>query len=563
MMGRLRALIVPATLVAFLLVFLVVPLLSLVWVSLSGEPSNVFADLSRGDVLGFVQRLAGHATLDYYREFIHTPRYRVGLLNSLLFSGTVTVGCSALGLGVAWALGRVALPLAGLLRVLAVLPLAMPSFLMALSVQFLFGRSGIVTTTIGPVLNPFSPLGCGVVQVFSFFPLVYLTTAAALERIDPSLEEASGVMGAPSTLTFWRVTLPTLLPGMAAGAFLAFIRSFGDFATLQLLMPSKTRMIVVEAYRDMSGNAYWGGAATLSTVMIAVILGVLAVQKRLVERNRFETVTGRAAASSRPIQSRAAVVTAFTAVSTVLAFPVINLCVIVLLSISGAWGSTVLPQTYTMAHLEKALVRSPLFLVNSLVLSALALLGGLAVALCVAHTVHRTRLRGRQALDFVVSLPFVLPGTAFAIALVTVFNHPPLALHLTVTLVIAAYVVTRAPYAVRAITASLQQVGPAMEESSQTLGASHDLTMTRVLLPLIRPGIVAGGLMIFISCMTDVAITLMICPPRWYPASLAIFTQIADARYFDASAYGLVLMAMIFAPYALLLSTGGAREVNA
>lgn len=561
-MTRLPRWIVPLAVAGFLTLFLVIPLASLVWVSLSGEPSNLFADLARGDLGAFWATITNHVTLDYYAEFIRTPRYRIGLVNGVLFSGAVTLACCLLGVSLAFVLDRFDLPFSGGLRVLAILPLAIPSFLMALSVQFLFGRSGIVTTTIGPVLNPFSPLGCGVVQAFSFFPLVYLTTAATLERMDPALDEASAVLGAPRALTFFRVSLPMLAPGVAAGAFLAFIRSFGDFATLQLLMPSKIRMIVVEAYRDMSGNTYWGGAATLSTVMIGVILCILAMQKLVVERNRFETLTGRAVSARRKIGSRALRYAVFAATAAVLAFPVVNLAVIALLSVSGSWGNTLLPDTYSLSHFEKALVKSPTSLVNSLALSAMALVGSLLLAGCVAYTVHRGRSWMRHALDFVVQLPFVLPGTAFAIALITVFNNPPLALHLTVYIVVLAYIVTRTPYGVRTILASLQQIGPAMEESSRTLGANDQVTLAKVLVPLIRPGIVAGGVMIFISCMTDVAITLMVCPPSWYPASLSIFVQIADARYFDASAYGLILMGIIFAPYVFLLRRGGAKHVS-
>lgn len=554
--------VIPIAVALFLTLFLVLPLTSLVWVSFSGEPSNIFADLARGDLGAFWRSITTQATLDYYAEFFRTPRYRIGLVNGVLFSSAVTVACCVLGASLAFAFDRFDLPFSGALRVLAILPLAIPSFLMALSVQFLFGRSGIVTTTIGPVLNPFSPLGCGVVQAFTFFPLVYLTATATLERMDPALDEASAVLGAPRVLTFCRVSLPMLAPGMAAGAFLAFIRSFGDFASLQLLMPSKIRMIVVEAYRDMSGNAYWGGAATLSTVMIVVILCILAIQKLVVERNRFETMTGRAVGARRKIGGPALRGAVFTATAAVLAFPVMNLVVIALLSVSGSWGNTLLPDTYSLSHFEKALVTSPTSLVNSLALTAMALAGSLLLAGCVAYTVHRGRSSVRHGLDFIVQLPFVLPGTAFAIALVTVFNNPPLALHLTVYIVVLAYIVTRTPYGVRTILASLQQIGPAMEESSRTLGANDVMTLAKVLVPLIRPGIVAGGVMIFISCMTDVAITLMVCPPSWYPASLSIFVQIADARYFDASAYGLILMGMIFAPYAFLLRRAGAKQMS-
>jgi len=130
---------------------------------------------------------------------------------------------------------------------------------------------------------------------------------------------------------------------------------------------------------------------------------------------------------------------------------------------------------------------------------------------------------------------------------------------LTATLVLCAYVVTRMPFAVRSILASLQQVGPSLEEGSKTLGATSSLTMARVTIPLILPGLTAGAIMVFISAMQDVAITLMTCPPRWYPASIFVFQRIQEGDVFDASAYGMVLLGLILVPYALVWRLGGVR----
>jgi iron(III) transport system permease protein len=483
-----------------------------------------------------------------------------------LFSTAVTLGCCVVGIFLAIVLSRPNLPWAGTMRLLSVLPLAIPSFLMALSVIMLFSKEGIVTRLLHfQPFNPFTPFGCFVVQVFAFFPLVTLTTSAALERMDPSLEEAASVLGAPRAYTFSTVSLPMLVPGVAAGAFLTFIRSFGDFATLELLLPSQIKVIVVEAYRDMSGNTYWGGAATMSTIMVAVILGLLAVQKYWIERNRYETMTGRAVASRRGGPAGLTGWLMFAGALLLLGFPLLNLLVILLLASSATWGATLLPSHYTLANFSRVLAPAAdghYPLLNSLWLSGMALVGALLLAGTVCFIVARTKIKGRQLLDLITVLPFIIPGTAFAIALITCFNTPPLALHLTVYIVVLAYIVTRAPYAVRSIQASFQQIGPAMEESSRTLGATPNLTTWKVLVPLIRPGIIAGAIMIFISCMTDVAITIMVCPPNWYPASVDIFNRIADSSYFAASAYGMVLMAFIFIPYIIMLKVVGSRDMS-
>jgi iron(III) transport system permease protein len=206
--------------------------------------------------------------------------------------------------------------------------------------------------------------------------------------------------------------------------------------------------------------------------MIGVILGMLAMQKYFIDRNRFETMTGRGVATAKSVTDPLVCRILFFLTILVLGFPVLNLLVIVLLALSGSWTDTLLPHTFSLEHFKLAVLRSPTFLLNSLYLSGMALVLSLMLAGVVAYVIHRTRFWGRHVLDFTVQLPFILPGTAFAVALITVFNNPPLALHLTVYLVVMAYVVTRTPYGVRSILASLQQIGPAMEESSKTLGAT-------------------------------------------------------------------------------------------
>ena len=129
-------------------------------------------------------------------------------------------------------------------------------------------------------------------------------------------------------------------------------------------------------------------------------------------------------------------------------------------------------------------------------------------------------------------------------------------LHLTALIVVCAYIVTRMPYGVRTSLASFQQIGRSMEESSKTLGATSALTIFKVIVPLVMPGLAAGSIMVFISAMQDVAVTLMTCPPDWYPASVFVFLQIQEGNVFDASAYGIILFGLILIPYSIAWKIG-------
>lgn len=485
----------------------------------------------------------------------------VRLLQACGYCPLVTLASMVIGVGVAFCLHSTNMWGKKIFALLVIVPLSTPPFLGALAFKNLLGDFGIITRALETVglAQPFSgqsALSAGLVQSFLFFPFVTLTTIAALERFDTSLPEASRVLGGSKTFGFLTATLPTLMPGILAGGFLVFIRAFGDFATLRLLLPTQYHMIVVEAYRDLSGNTYWGGATMLSTLMVGAILVLLTLQKYVVEGGSYQTVTGRSGArTALPGDRRTrADHAALVFCSAVFAVPLAFLASTFLVSLARNWGAQVMPTQFTLSryvHILKSLFTEDSPLVNSFSLALPALLGCLVMAFGVAFLISRGGGKTAQFLDFVTVLPFVVPGVAFAVALIGVFNSPPFELHYTPFLVIIAYVVTRAPYAIRTILASFQQIGTSMEEGSRTMGGDEILTLCRVTVPLVLPGILAGAVMIFISSMQDVALTLMIAPPDWYPTSVFAFKEIESGRIYEASAYGIVLFLIIVIPYSL------------
>lgn len=617
-------------------IFMLLPLTGLLAAGFTGHPVSV---LRVGD---FVHELS-QSSLKYYLEFLHTPRYRQGLLNSiglaplmavivwlvglvtrrtdwfglptmvgagvmaslwavfwpalfpestaasLLVPGRtwpirllqslgycpmVTLVSTAMGVGVAFCIARVRMPFRSTFRLLTILPLSMPPFLGALAFKNLLGDFGMLTRALESVgySHPFTaqgPLSAGLVQAFLFFPFAVLTTTAALERSDPTLGEAAESLGARKGFAFWTVHLPVLLPGITAGAFLIFIRSFGDFATLRLLLPTEYPVIVIETYRDLSGNTYWGGAAMLSSIMIGVILTLLALQKYFVEGGSFETVTGKSAGRIQLATHPLTVAGALAFCVAVFSVPIAFVGATALISCAKNWGPEMMPPAYTFSRYKmiyhQLLEAEDSPILNSFWLTVPALAGCILMAFVVALLISRSRHWTATLLDFFVMLPFVVPGIAFAVALIGAFNPPPLPLellgitHFTGVLVIFAYIVTRVPYSVRSTLASFQQIGVSMEESSTTMGATDMLTMAKVTFPLVLPGILAGAVMVFVSAMQDVAITLMIAPPDWFPASVFVFKEIQQGRIYNASAYGIILLFLIMIPYTIAYRVGGVR----
>ena len=182
----------------------------------------------------------------------------------------VTILASMLGTSVAFCLsGNIKGKYWG--RLASIMPLALPSFLGALAFKNLWGINGIFTKCFGPVFEAQSVAATVFLQVFLYFPFVMLTVSAGLERYGPTLREASATLGANKFFNFIKVDLPMLWPSISAGAILVFIRSLSDFSALSLLLPMNYPVLIVEAYRDLSGSTYWGGACMLSVVAIVAV----------------------------------------------------------------------------------------------------------------------------------------------------------------------------------------------------------------------------------------------------------------------------------------------------
>ncbi|MGM9992881.1 MAG: ABC transporter permease [Candidatus Bruticola sp.] len=479
------------------------------------------------------------------------------IIQTFGFCSAVTVIASLLGILGAFFLERVDIPGRGIFKLLCIMPLALPSFLGALAVKNILGINGIVAKVLsclglGLPFEAQSVWAAGLTQIFLYFPFVLLTVSAVLKYSDNSMSEASQVMGANTTFSFCTVILPMLMPGMLSGAFLVFVRSFGDFSAISLLMPIKYPMIIIEAYRDLSGSTYWGGACMLSVLMVLTVLIWMYIQNYFLNSLNFEILNGKSGASAGVCHHVGLRWGAFIFCFLLFMVPASFIIVTFIVSIAGTWGVEVMPSSYTFSRYAEIWqntwsAHSPL--ANSFLLAIPGLFWSLLLASASAVFITYGRSKLRSLFDFCVLMPFVVPGVVFAVALICTFNGPPLAWHLTAALVVFAYILTSMPYGVRSITASLSQLNPSIQESSLILGAPPALTFFKVTAPLIWPGIAAGGVMIFIACMQEVAVTLMTCPPKWRPVSTYIFMEIQEGNIFNASAYGIILFIFILLPY--------------
>ena len=486
-------------LLALLTFFILVPIVRVLWVSLSdGE---------------------GGLTLVHFANFFRRPLFRESLWNSLVAGLLVVFFGSLIAVPLAYLSVRYDFKGKILVNTLATLPLVIPPFVGAVALQLILGRSGTINLLLMRWFDMSIPFmegltGVVLVQTLHFFPFIMLNTAVSLSNIDPSLEEMAQNMGCHGLRLFRRVTLPLMLPGFIAGCLLTFIRAVDDLGTplmlnyKNLLAPQAYLRITTIGIDDVDGYV-------ICVVLVAISLGSLLVARKYLSLSEYATLH-QGTAVARPVSGmkRLAILLFCGLVLSLSLLPHIG---IVILSFAKIWSFSLLPTTYTLDNFTEILVRAPHFVKNTLLYTILA--AGLDVFLgaIIAFLLIRSRVWGRNVLDAVATLPIAIPGVVLAVGYLRVFHgwdFPGLGAPLTSTwiILVVAYTVRRLPYTVRASYAALQQVHISLEESAQNLGANRLRTFVKVTLPLISGGLVAGGLIAFMTNCVELSSTIMLVP---------------------------------------------------
>jgi iron(III) transport system permease protein len=487
------------TLLGLLTFFILVPIVRVLWVSLSdGE---------------------GGLTAVHFENFFRRPLFRESLWNSLAAGLLVVFFGSLVAVPLAYLSVRYDFKGKILVNTLATLPLVIPPFVGAVALQLILGRSGTVNLLLMQWFDISIPFmegltGVVLVQTLHFFPFIMLNTAVSLSNIDPSLEEMAQNMGCHGLRLFRRVTLPLMLPGFIAGCLLTFIRAVDDLGTplmlnyKNLLAPQAYLRITTIGIDDVDGYV-------ICVILVVISLASLLVARKYLSLSEYATLR-QAAAVARPVagMKRLGILVFCGIVLAVSLLPHIG---IVILSFAKIWSFSLLPTTYTLDNFTEILFRAPHFVKNTLLYTVLAAVLDVFLGAIIAFLLIRSRVWGRNALDALATLPIAIPGVVLAVGYLRVFHgwdFPGLGAPLTSTwiILVVAYTVRRLPYTVRASYAALQQVHVTLEESAQNLGANRLRTFVKITLPLISGGLVAGGLIAFMTTCVELSSTIMLVP---------------------------------------------------
>jgi iron(III) transport system permease protein len=384
-------------------------------------------------------------------------------------------------------------------------------------------------------------LGIVLVQVFFFFPYALWPMIAAFKVSDLALEEASQNLGAKPWFTFVRVTLPLAMPGIVSSMLLIFTVSFSDFGTPIIMAPKDLNLIVVEAYREIAGFFNWAGSAILTVIMVLVAAFFFWLQRIVTRGKEYGTISGKPT-NQKMVTNRGVVVTLTLYTSVVVLIPLLAMGSIFLSSVATTWGHHALPDGYTLKHYAFIFSTSSKNIVNSLVLGAGALVLSVIIATFVSYFVVR---RGSGALDFMSSIPLVVPGIALGIALIQTFNTAPLHLTGTALILIIAYTIRRMPYMIRSTMGSMMAIRKDIEEAAINMGASPLIAAITVIGPLMLPGISAGAILVFVTVIKETSISILMAPTDWAPMSLAVFQNLLRGEYYTASAMAILIIVIV------------------
>jgi iron(III) transport system permease protein len=487
------------------------------------------------------------------------------LWGSLWISLVSVVLAAVIGIPLAFLFGRYDFPGRSVLGWLVALPAVLPPLVGVIAFLFLYGESGFISLLLQRVLRleeaPWTLQGAGailLVHAYSMYVYFYLFTRSGLASLDASVLEAAASLGAGRWRTLRRVVLPLLYPSLAGAALLTFMTSLASFSAPYIFGGGFRVMTTQIVATRLNGDNELAMIETVSLTLIALAgLWLLRAPRALdnLAGGRKGTAPIRIRVRRRGVRFGLALVG--WGLALMLLLPHLTLLLVSFVPL-GTWTTEPVPPAYTWRNyltlIEDPVRARPLF--NSIWLASISTLAAVGIALTAGLLAVRRRVRGRGMIEAVLAVPWAVPGTVFAIALATAFSvRAPWAgrfvLVGTLWILPLAYLVRNLPITSRAILAGFRALDPSLDEAAATLGARRWRTLRRVTLPLLRPALVAGASLAFVTAFGDFVTSIMLYTYDTRPISLEILSSLRQSDVGVAAAYGVVLMAVSAAVFAL------------
>jgi iron(III) transport system permease protein len=496
-------------------------------------------------------------TLEHVREFVARPTEWQALRGSLVISLATVLLAAAIGIPLAALLALFDFPGRRILSAIVALPAVLPPLVGVVAFLFLYGETGFVARAVQAALRleepPWRLEGAAailLVHAYSMYVYFYLLVRAALLSLDAAQLEAAASLGASRSRTLRRVVLPALRPALAGATLLTFMTALASFSAPYVFGGGYRVMTTQIVATRLNGDEALAMVETVSLTLLALLALALFRDADREPTRGGGKGTGPATRRVRSPLLRVLLAATGWGLAAVLLLPHLTLLVVSLVPV-GTWTTEAIPPAWTLGNYA-TLVRDPVRfrpLLNSLGLAAAATAASLLVAVAAGALVVRARAPGRRGIELLLGLPWAVPGTVFAIALATAFSvHDPATgrwiLVGTIWILPLAYLIRSLPLTSRATLAGFRRLDPSLDEAAASLGAGRWRTLATVTLPLVRPSLVAGGTLAFVTALGDFVTSIVLYTYDTRPISLEILSSLRQADVGVAAAYGVVLMVL-------------------
>lgn len=509
----------------------------------------------------------GKFTLEYISKFFERKYYWITILNSFKVTIASTFLAVVIGLPLAYLLRRVKIKGSKTIEILVIISYISPPFIGAYAWIQLLGHGGIITNFINSTFNMnfegvYGFSGIVLVLTLQSFPLIYIYISGALRNLDNSLNEAAESMGYSNFQRIFKIVIPLIIPTILASSLLVFMRVIADFGT-PMLIGEGYRTIPVLIYTQFMGEVGGsdGFAAALCAIFIVVTLALFLVQRIIA--NQFSYSMSALKPMSVEKVSGVKNLMSHTFVYLVVFLAILPQLVVTFTSFLETKGGQVYTGKFSLDNYKNILLdKNTMVIWNTYKMGLMAIAIIVIVGVLISYLTVRKKNVLTSILDTVSMFPFIIPGSVLGIAFIFAFSNKPLAISGTVTIMVLSFAIRRMPYTIRSSTAIISQISPSIEEAAISLGASETKAFTKVLIPMMMPGVMAGAIMSWITVISELSSSIILYTSNTQTLTVSIYTEVIRGNYGNASAYSAILTITSILSLLLFFKLTGKKEVS-
>jgi len=496
-------------------------------------------------------------------KIIMEPDTYQALINSLIIASGTTTGSTIIGTFFAWLVTRTDLPYKTFMKAMFLVPFMLPSFIGALAWKMLLSpNAGFINKFFinnfgfdGPIFNIYSYLGIILVEIMYLFPFVFIQVCGALERMDPTLEESARISGAGLFTITRKITIPLVLPSILSGSLLIMLYSMAHFGTVAVLgiengIFNIPTLIYHKIHQSAGSFDSIRTGTVLATVLVVTAAFIIWLQGKVLSKGHYQIIGGK---SFRPMELklRALRMPLLVLCLAYIGFTIVLPTAVIFLvgglktyGLAFTWDNLSL-DNYKFILFDYNVTKAAIW--NSVTLGLSAAVITMFAGVMISYVIVKMKVRGKGILEFLGMLPFSVPGSVIALGVILAWSGAyGINLYNTVWIILDAYIARYMAFSLKANSAALEQVHDSLVEASRSCGATMWQSLRDIVLPLVRPGMLASFFLIFLPSLRELTVSIMLYSPTTRTIGVAIYTLNEDGEsVVSAALAGIALIIII------------------